>query len=228
MNKIIIRLFLSVALTVAAITGATAQFAVVDIMGQPILSKPYTDVQGSAYLYDNWMKGSVSTSKNVTYDGVYLKYDQVADELMFKSESGEAKIFVQPVTEFTINVGTDNAVLATRLFRTGFIPVDGASPHTFYEVLADGQTQLLKRTSKSIFEELPYGSSTKVKKFQADTHYYLAKDTKLTKIRNDKKALLKALSDKATELEAYIKTNKLDLKKDADLAKVVDYYNTLK
>lgn len=227
MNKIIIRVFLSTALTVAAITSAAAQFAVVDNMGQPILSKPYTDVQGSAYLYDNWMKGSVTNGKNVTYEGVYLKYDQVADELTFKSESGEAKIFTQPITEFTINVGTDDAVLATRVFRKGFVPVDGASPNTFYEVLADGQTQLLKRTSKSIFEELPYGSSTKVKKFQAELHYYLSKDAKLTKIRNDKKALLKALSNKETELETYIKNNKLDLKKDADLAKVVDYYNSI-
>ncbi|MEJ8803696.1 hypothetical protein [Pontibacter sp. H249] len=223
MNKVISRLTFSVALAFAAITSASAQFAIVDQMGQPFLEKAYTDVRGSAYLYETWMKGSVTTDKGVTYEGVELMYDQVADELIFKSGNGEPNKFVQQIMEFTIN----GANSKKHLFRKGFIPVDAANPHTYYQVLADGQVQLLKRTSKNIFEELPYGSSTKVKTFHSDTHYYIAKNDKLTKIKKDKKSILKALSDNEKEIEAYIKTNRLDLKNDEALAGLVNYYNSL-
>lgn len=228
MSIVISRLVLLVSLSLATITGAAAQFAVTDVTGQPFMSKSYTDVRGSAYLYDTWMKGSVTTDQGVTYEGVELKYDQVADELIFKSGNGEPNTFVQPITEFSIKVTKDNAVLKEQVFRKGFIPVDAAKPHTYYEVLTDGETLLLKRTSKAIFEELPYGSSTKVKTFQSETHYYIAKNDKLIKIKKDKKSVLKALGDKEAELEAYIKSNRPDLKNDEALANLVAHYNSIK
>lgn len=228
MNSVFFRLVLVVALTLSAITGASAQFDVVDIMGQPLMSKPYTDVKGSAYLYDTWMKGSVTTNKGVMYEGVELMYDQVADKLIFKSGNGEPKTFIQPIVEFSIKVMKDNAVLKEQVFRTGFIPVDGAAPHTYYEVITDGGTQLLKRTSKAIFEELPYGSATREKKFQAETYYYIASNGKLIRIKKDKSSVLKALQGKEAELEAYIKKNRLNLKSDEALANLVAYYNTIK
>ena len=207
--------------------NAAAQFAIVDQMGQPFLTKNYTDVQGSAYLYDKWMKGSMTTTSGVTFDGVELMYDQVADELVFKGEKGEAKTSTQPLVEFTIKANQKELLLQERVFRRGFVPVDGANPNTFYEVLADGETQLLKRVSKRIFEELPYGSATKTKAFKTDVYYYIAHNEKLTKIRNDKKSVLQALHNKEAEIAAYIKANKPDLKNDAHLAKLILYYNTL-
>ncbi|MBW7466966.1 hypothetical protein ABID22_001056 [Pontibacter aydingkolensis] len=227
MNKVIPRFILTSAFALLAVISASAQFAIVDQMGQPFLAKTYTDVRGSAYLYDTWMTGSVTTGKGVTYEGVQLMYDQMADELMFKSEKGEAKTFIDPISEFSIRSGKSDLKFKERVFRRGFIPVDGANPYAFYEVLADGPTQLLKRTSKKIFEELPYGSSTKVKTFESDSHYYIAKNDKLVKVKNDKKAILKALPDKKTELEAYIKANRLDLKNDEALANLVGHYNDL-
>lgn len=228
MNKIIPRLVVSVALTLATITVAAAQFTVVDVTGQPFMTKSYTDVRGSAYLYDTWMKGSVTTDKGVTYEGIELMYDQVANELIFKSSSGETKTFVQPIIEFSIKTMKDEVMLKEQVFRKGFVPVDAASPETYYEVLTDGEAQLLKRTAKAIFEELPYGASSKVKTFQSEIHYYIAKNGKLIKIKKDKKSILRALSDEETEIEEYIKNKRIDLKKDEGLASLVAYYNSIK
>ena len=227
MEKIIYQLLLSAVLALAATTGAAAQFAIVDNTGQPILTKNYTDVRGSAYLYDGWKKGSVTTARDITYDGIELMYDLIEDQLIFKGSGGEAKTFNQPIKSFTLKAGKENALQKEQLFVSGFMPVDGAKPATFYEVLADGEVQLLRRATKKIFEELPYGSATKVKAFKTDSHYYIAKDGTLKKIKNDKKSVLQALTDKKAALETYIKTNRPDLKKDEELAKLVAYYNTL-
>jgi hypothetical protein len=219
MKKGILRLAFTVLFSFALGLSASAQFALFDEMGRPIQAKQYVDVQGSPFLSDDWSVGAVKLTSNKEYDGMKLMYDQVDDRLIFKNHAGQAQLFAEPVREFT---------LSGRVFRKGFKPVDGASPMAFYEVLADGKTQLLKRTTKKIFEEVPYGSSTKVKKIQSNETYYLSKsEHTLLKIRKDKKALLSELSDKKPDLEKYIKTNRLDLKQDEDMAKLVAYYNTL-
>ena len=228
MKTLLTKLVFSAALVCAAAASASAQFvALNDHMGVPVRAKSYTDVKGSPFLFEDWVRGTVTVANGTKFERVNLMYDQVADELVFKSEKGETKTFVDQVKEFSFKQEKDNVLVSEKVFRNGFTPIDGAKPYTFYEVLVDDKTKLLKRTSKSIMEEMSYSSAVKVKSFQTSTSYYVARDNKLTKIKNDKKAVLAALGDKQTELEAYIKTKKPDLKKDEDLANLVAYYNTL-
>ncbi|MBC5993860.1 hypothetical protein [Pontibacter cellulosilyticus] len=228
MKTLLTKLVFSAALVCAAAASASAQFvALNDHLGVPVRTKSYTDVKGSPFLFDDWVRGSVIVANGTKFEKVNLMYDQVADELVFKSEKGETKTFVDPVKEFSFKREIDNVVIGEKVFRNGFTPIDGAKPHTFYEVLVDDQTKLLKRTSKSIMEEITYSSATKVKSFETNTAYYIARDNKLTKIKNDKKSVLAALGNKQPELETFIKKNMLDLKKDEDFAKLIAYYNTL-
>ncbi|WP_299706860.1 hypothetical protein [uncultured Pontibacter sp.] len=199
---------------------ASAQVEMIqDFMGRPIEIKQYVDVKGSPYLTDDWQAGSVKLDNGKIFEGLQLKYDQIEEELMFLNKAEEAQLFVDPIAEFTI-IG--------RTFRRGYTPADGATPKTFYQVLADGETQLLKRTSKKIYEEVPYGTATKIKNIIENETYYLADaEGKLTKIRKDKKAITNALSNKKSELEDYVKANRLDLRQEGDMAKLVTYYNSL-
>jgi hypothetical protein len=199
---------------------ATAQFEVLDHMGQPVIAKHYVDVKGSPYLSDEWQEGMVKLHNGNIYHGVKLKYNQIDQELTFRNQKGEAQLFVQPVVEFELN---------KRLFRKGYPAIDGtSSPNTFYEVLEDGPTQLLKRTSKKIIEETPYSSATKVKSVVESHSLYIAnKEGRLNKIKKDKKSLLGVLPEKSSELEKYVKDSRLDLRQEADMAKLVAYYNSL-
>lgn len=211
--------FTAVFMLVSSISSY-AQQAIRDYLGRPIESKNYLDVKGSPYLFDEWTEGWVKLHNGNMHAGMSLKYDQVQDNLLFKGSSGQAQAFVEPVIEFEID---------GHLFRKGYTPVDGAAPAAFYQVLADGNTQFLKRTTKQIFEEVPYGTATKQKTIAPKEFYYLSlgANDNLVKIRKDKKAIVNALSDKKAQLEQYIKQHSLDMKEEADLAKLVAYYNTL-
>ncbi|WP_461491376.1 hypothetical protein, partial [Pontibacter sp. HJ8] len=202
------------------ILSASAQFDYLglDNMGRPIVAKQYVDVKGTPYLMDEWVTGSVKFNNGKLFEGVQLKYNQVEDELMFLDKAKNELLFVEPVLEFKIG---------ERVFRRGYTSVDGASPMAFYEVLTDGKTQLLKRTTKKIHEELTYNSATKPKSFVESNTYYISKsENQLTKVKKDKKSVLNALNDKNAELESYFKTNRPDLKKDVEMAKLVEYYNS--
>ncbi|WP_158828679.1 hypothetical protein [Mucilaginibacter lacusdianchii] len=198
-----------------------------DLNGSPIREKKYTDVNGSPYLTANWEKATVQLSNGQTYN-VEVKYDLVSDDLTFKSPKGDSLSFVQPVKEFKLSYINDNQP-QTHLYRSGFPSTGGkTTERSFYEVLYDGGTKLLKKRAKSIWmETTTYGTATQTKNITDRTTYFAFKDNKMIPIKQDKKSVLAALSDKADKMEKYVKENKIDWKQDTDLAKVFEYYNSI-
>lgn len=187
----------------------------------------YKDMNGSPYLFNDWVKGNIQLDDGTIYNNLNLKYDQVRELLIFLADDNTSKRFSAPVKAFTLT-NADDKEWPRITFRNGFKAIDGGNEKTYYEVLADGNTQLLKRTAKKIVDERAPGSLIISKQISATTRYYVNKGDRIIKIKKDKKSILEALSDKSSELETYIKHNNLNLKEDADLIKLIEYYNTLK
>ncbi|SKB63267.1 hypothetical protein [Daejeonella lutea] len=204
------------------INFASAQYTE-DFRAKTVLEKTYTDVKGSPYLLDNWSLGIVKMASGSSYKDMSLKYDQVTGELIFQDKSGKSLGFADPIAEFKI-IGNNNAF---RIFRSGFKATDNNSDKYFYEVLYDGGTILLKDPKKNIVEHRAYNSSTAVKSIVETPAYYVVVNGQLIKFKKDKKALLAALPN-SDKLESYIQDNKLNVKDDTDLAKVVLYYDSIK
>ncbi|QKJ28957.1 hypothetical protein HQ865_04045 [Mucilaginibacter mali] len=183
---------------------------VTDINGRPYRTKAYDDIEGSPYLYDAWMPGTVKMNYGSVYTNISLKLNEQEGKLYFKGKNDEVLEFVDPVTEFTLN-------------GMHFIAEAG----TFYQVLADGSTKLLKQPVKEIQETKTYGSAVASKTFIAADKYFVMSNGKLTAVKKDKKAILAALAGKQAEVEAYMKKESLNFKNDADLAKLFIYYNSL-
>ncbi len=198
-------------LTAASLRSFSQGQYLQDVNGRPILETQYTHVEGSPYLFTDWTQGVVKLKNGTTYKDIPLKYDQVAEELLF-SHNGQALTFVDPVVEFRFKDGP--------LFRSGY----GTG---FYEILSDGGTKLIRRRFKQISESKEYNSASVTKKFLELESLYIVKGGELIKIRKDKKSVLAALGDKAEQLESHIRSEKLNLKNEAAIASLVDYYNTL-
>lgn len=192
--------------------------------GNPVFEKSYIDVQGSPYLQEEWAIGNVELKNGKSYKGVALKYDQVKDVLLFRNEKNEMNTFAQPVQSFTITNRKDNQPL---LFRNGFTPVKNGNENSFYQVLADGKIQLLVRKVKKVREDKAYGSATTVRTIEEYTTYFIAKNGEPVIIKKNEKAVLEALGGNSTALEAYIRSNKLNVKNDEDLVKLIAYVNSL-
>jgi hypothetical protein len=220
-KKAVWKLVAAAVLSMVFSMQASAQSELIsDYMGRPLMLTQYTDVKGSPFLYDEWKEGFVEMQSGKAFSGVKLKYDQVEDELMFLNSKGEELLFVEPVVKFELN---------KRHFHKGYTATDGTPPTAFYEVLVNGPVQLLKRISKKVYEEVPYSSATKVRSIIATEAYYVsvAEDASLIKIKKDKKSLLQALPGKKIELEQYVKDQLLDLRQEAHMVILMNYYNTL-
>lgn len=205
-----------------AISPVQAQYTE-DFRAKAVLEKTYTDIKGSPYVFDEWALGLVKMASGATYKDLLLKYDQLTSELMFKDKSGKALGFADPIAEFKL-IDKSNAY---RLFRSGFKGVDSNSDKSFYEVLYDGSTILVKDPKKNIVEHRAYNSSTAVKSIVETPAYYVLLNGSLVKFKKDKKSLLAVLGNPA-QLDKYIQDQKLNLKDDEDLAKLMLYYDSIK
>lgn len=198
-----------------------------DVNGSPLKASRYVDINGSPYLVDTWKKGTVQLNNGQTYN-LDIKYDLIADDLMFKDKNGDSLTFVLPVKEFKMDY-FGNGALQTHTFRSGYPAAGGSGggAETLYEVLYEGPLALLKKQTKSIWEETTtYGTANRTKNINTKTVYYLFNGKSLTPFRPQKKALLAALPEQADKMDQYIKSNHLDVSKDGDLVKVFENLNS--
>lgn len=198
-------------------TFAQAQIAISSdvIGGTPLTGQSYTNIKGTPFLLETWELGTVTMASGKKFENVSLMFDQVANMVIFRDADGSSKTFSQPVAAFFIKKDAD-----VYNFERG---ADGV----FYQRLVTGKSTLWKKNHKSLIDEKPYGSATVQRNILNNTTYYTGELTKLTKIKTDKKSILSLFGDKASEVEAYIKKNKLGTKEDLDLIRIFDYYNSL-
>lgn len=192
-----------------------------DMHGNPVMTKDYSDTKGTPYFLDNWTKGTVKLINENTFKDVDLKFNLVEQQLIFKDpKSGTPLGFKDDVKEFKLILKESPEESA--LFRKGF----SESPQTFYQVLADGTVQLVKRQSKVVKETREFNSASTVKSFNVVTDYYLVKGDQFIRIKKSLKDVLSNL-DNAQRLDDYIKTHDPDIRKEADLVKLISQYNSL-
>lgn len=222
MKKIVLTCFI---LSCILCRSSQAQF-IQDDQGRPFLSVTYTDVKGHPFFVNQWTEGLVKQNNGKTYSGILLKYDILTDEVFFKDPKSEQTLaFVQPVSEFKLKELGKNKV--DLLFRNGYPAFDTFTAKTYYLVLYDGGTQLLKKVAKKINEEKPFNSASIIKSFEELSFYFISSNNKLIKIRKDKKSILTALANHNEALENYIEEKSLNVKNEDDLVQLITYYNTL-
>ncbi|WP_181843655.1 hypothetical protein [Emticicia sp. BO119] len=197
--------------------SANAQIAVSGdaLGGTPLAGQSYMNVKGTPYLLENWEKGSVTLASGKKFENLDLKFDQVINQVIFQDMDGSMKAFSQPIIAFTIGKDANG-----HQFHRG---LDGI----FYEKLLNGRITLWKKNHKTLIDEKPYGSATVQRNVLNNFTYYVGELTQLTKIKTDKKSVLELLADKSSDIEAFIKKEKLNPRTENDLVRVIMYYNGL-
>jgi len=173
----------------------------------------------SPYLFQDWYSGSIRMNDDKFYDGVQVRYDYAKDEIEYKKDSSLFRIS-QGVKEFTIPTGTD-----LYIFRSGFPALSGQTAKTFYRVLYDGETKLLKRYQSPILVEKASATRT----MEPDAKLYIVKGDKLFSVNlKDRNSFLKLLSEEKNKMQYVIKEEQLEFDGDDDLGKLLEEYDSYK
>lgn len=195
------------------------------ISGRPYMVQSYTDIKGSPFLYDEWINSNVTTSKAFTYLGVMIRFD-IHMNKFFYTQSGSTYEFADDVKEVELfPVMGDSAT--KRVFKKGFAINNKVTPGTYAEVMVEGRVIVLKHIYINVSETTEYGVPGKVKNFTVNTAWYYSKGQDWISQKPGAKVLEELAGDKWKEIQQFIKTNTLNLKKENDFIKYVAYLNSL-
>ena len=199
----------------------TVQFA--DANGR-ILPAGVAGVQGTPYLFEKFGQGKVVFVNGMESVDSNLNYSLVDHKLYYTQKKG-LYVVNQQAKEFTLYSVDKEKNKISKQFMCLFPSVDDNTPATFYEVLGIGEyLQLLKYTSKRIKESAVYGGAP-LKEYVMDDLFYIydkaAKKMLAMGSALSLKSIKKTLPNYATQMDAYLNANKLNLKKEEDMIQLL-------
>ncbi len=190
------------------------------------------NAKGTPMLSDSWTLGRVHIQQT-TYASVWLKYNLVTNQLLWRRPAGDSlELNTAQITEFSLGDSLLGKRAAFRRYLTARIEAPELRTR-FFEVRYDaGHAALLRLRTKQLSSSS--GNSPSLNEasppwWTESTQYYVKRtDNTVVPVRLTEKALLEALGpEHAPELTAYAKQAKLSLKKEADVVRLITYYDTL-
>lgn len=195
-------------------------------------SKSATAVVGTPFTIAQWAPGRVLTT-NGSVGPVWLKYNLASNQLLWRRAAGDSlELNTSQVNEFALGDSLKGSRTTYRRYLTARIE-DLNLRTAFFEVCYDGGRSALLRQRTKQFTAGGGGSPSLTEgrpaAWQEVSQYFVKRaDNIVLPVRLKEKAVLEALgSDHALELMAYTKREHLSLGKQADVAKLLRYYDTL-
>lgn len=185
----------------------------------------YSSISGDPYLFKDFKPGKMIMKSGETYQ-LGIRFDMFASQ-MHMNEKGNIFTIIYPEKIKLIEVDGLKFVYSNYLKSAGDKDKQDAS---YFILEVDGKCKLLVKKNIRIQEPEPpkLYQDAKPAKFILNNDFYYLKlnDENAVKIKTEKE-LLKVLSNKKSELNNYIHSNKLGTKKMDDLKRIVIYYNSL-
>ena len=181
-------------------------------------------VEGSPYLYEDWLPGAfwITTGKKFESKVMYNGFD---DYVMYVNDQNQPLIVVNAI-QFRIDSP------APRLFRKlEFTNSDGSERSGFYEVLYEGKVRLFVKRVKE-FKPAPavqtYSTGSQRAGYEEINEVVIELDGSFHELNKvTKKVIMALFSDREEEIKTFMKKEHLFPAKDNDLARIVEYYDSL-
>jgi len=188
--------------------------------GRPIMANADKDAEGSFFWAEEWCSGKVLLNKNRIVSGLKLKFNVYNQELYFNRNNTEMA-FADSVKEFEISCMVEGQA-RYGYFRNGYPAIDRFNALTYYEVLVDSAFQLLHSYRKELVdvEEINRPKRKVIRDFSE--YYVLTPAGKMVRIKADAKKIIEALPEYATQINKLLEQNKLKLKKEEDLLRLLE------
>ncbi len=185
----------------------------------------YEGIEGTPFLNEDFVKGSLITNDSIMYKGIPLRYNIFSDEMEFLlSDDPVPREISNPRNFRYFNVG-DRTFIFTA-YRSNNSPRQG-----YMEIITDGKCQLLlkRRTDYADPEGARGFTPAKPARFvdKMDT-YYLRFDKKVPEeVRFRRRGILPLFGDMQDEIADYVNETGLSYRSREDLAKMVRYCNQI-
>lgn len=197
-----------------------------DVNGQAFVNK-YEGIAGSVYDQTDYQLARITLKDGRVYNDVKTRINLLEQEVNFIASNGQEGFLGKGMASEIAYVNGKESSQDVKIFQCGFPPIDNQNRISFYQILFNGKTSLLKSVYKSIQERNNDLSGERFKEFATYENIYLLKEGTMSRIKKDKSSVLAMFQNKKEAIAKYIEDQKLNLKNEAHLIALVQYYNTL-
>ncbi len=179
-------------------------------------------LDGSPWLTENWVPGTVLTIKGTTITGLDYRYNVYRNRLYFRYENAD---YVISYPDSIQQLLMDN-----KTFVFGDSDPSEKVNKRFMEVAVDGKARLYVNYYPQIIPanfNIILGTGSPNETVAVKENYLIKVGNVITEVDKKGKLIPVALSDKNKEISEFLKKEKISAKNLSDLEKVVRYYNSL-
>lgn len=181
-----------------------------------------SEIQGTPYLDEEFSPGKIITYDGVTYENIALRYNAYSDDLEFMK--GEDIYNMDPKTLVR------RAEFGGAVFGCMKYDSFGKIQNGLFEIETEGKAMLLIKYTVKFLEKEKVQAFVDPKPARFDPpqkEYYIALDSTAAKLITNKKNLLEIFGNRKDEMESYISKNKLSVRENDALIKIVSHFNSL-
>jgi hypothetical protein len=187
----------------------------------------YEGTKGTPYVFEQWFPGEVFMKNKKRIIIEEMNYNCYDNEVAYLDPSSKTVMLINRYTVdlFYLKSGVDTLV---------FVPIQLEEDKTpvFAQVMYKGESSLYKRYGKEFVRanyEGAYSADRTYDEFADKSSLYLSlhNDPALKKLKKSKKQILGLFPEAEDELSAFIKAEKLDMKNEEDLVKLLKYHDSL-
>lgn len=189
-----------------------------------IVAKSDKEAEGSPLLFDDWKRGEIILTNNQKIPIEKINLDASRDVFVYE-KNGSVYEFTDNAKEIKIygeepNTNPDSDMI--------FKPYINPSTANFVRVLTEGKiTIFCEYDKKPEGEYSSNGFVTTTRKYELYSNYYSLVNKKAMLIKFTSSTLEDLTSDKKDKMAAFIKENKLKVKKEPDFLKAIKFYNSI-
>ncbi len=186
----------------------------------------YKEISGSPYIEKEMQKGTIILKDNRKVEDVMIRYNAYEDALLYQIDKDQVTMLDPPVINGFEYRNND------KVFTYISISILEGKRH-FYEVIYEGKSTLVVQHRIKLTEKTnnagSYGASDMQGSAfkQSDIYFLMDATGKSSEVNLTKKSLISALGSHDEELQAFIKKNKLKVKENTDLIRLLEYYDSL-
>ena len=182
------------------------------------------DIDGSPYLMDEFVKGSIYTVTKQHIANILLRYNIYNDEIEYMLEEDKVQAMANPEIIERIVFADCNIVY---LSYSNLKKINKG----FFILLKEGDASLYSKPEvkyKKASEPNAYNDGNPAKFIKNPDRFYIKVGKKQARLVGNKKDIVAIFPDNKDKVKAFIKKNKTKTKNRESLLELVQYYNSLK
>jgi hypothetical protein len=225
MKKLFVITLIGTLFSISGYSQDQERYNIIRVMEDLALNKQsyYTPsrTEGAPYINKNFLPALVGTiNKNAV-----MRYDVYKDEFEFINEKQDTLVLnkAEPFTSVTFSV------TGIKYQLVDYTTSKGKAANGYLILLSQKNNLTLFKKQNITFAKERIAKSGYDKDTPArferlgDTYYLKDGDKAIVEFPTNKKGLLKSYPEKKTEIETFIKQNKIDLEKESDVIKMIEF-----